>query len=58
MIICICANVSDKTIVEKYDDELTLEENVIQLRYDLNIAMKCGKCKQAYIEVVEKIKAP
>ena len=54
MIICICANVSDKTIVENYDDELTLEENVIQLRYDLNIAMKCEKCKKAYIEVVEK----
>ena len=51
MIICICANVSEKDVLE------LLPAEVEELMVKTNCAMNCGECFQYMLEFIEKNKA-
>lgn len=54
MKICICSNVSDKTIVQiiNEDNQATIQSIADQLK----ISKNCGKCWQQFKELFDKTK--
>ena len=53
MIICVCNNVNEKTILELCDGNKSIIENCNTISDELNVGMCCGMCEDDFETLVK-----